>query len=302
MGAILFFKKKKKPEIRVKTKREIVLDYIKKLFFWVLGAFIVAVALEMFLLPNKIIDGGVIGISMMVSYITKWNLGLLIFCINIPFMLIAFRALGKKFIINTFVATALLSVATNIAVNLKPATNDLLLSTVFGGILLGLGVGLILRNNASLDGTEMLSIVLSKKFKVVSVGELLMGMNLFIYTAAGFLLGWDRALYSIMTYYVASKVIDTVLEGLDKAKSVRIVSDFSQEIGDSIMKELDISVTYMKTTGGYSKQEKILTFCVVNKFDMPKLKEVVHAVDPRAFIVTEDVHEVEGVRIKKKSH
>ena len=298
----MFFSKKKKPEIRVKTRREKAFDYIKKLFFWLAGAFIVAVALEMFLLPNKIIDGGVIGISMMVSYVTKWNLGLLIFCINIPFMLIALRSLGKKFIINTFIATALLSVATNVAINLQPATNDLLLATVFGGILLGLGVGLILRNNASLDGTEMLSIVLSKRFKIVSVGELLMGMNLFIYTAAGFLLGWERAMYSILTYFVASKVIDTVLEGLDKAKSVRIVSDCWEEIGDCIMKELNTSVTYIKSKGGYSKQEKILTFCVVNKFDIPKLKEVVHDIDPRAFIVTEDVHEVEGVRVKKKGH
>lgn len=298
----MFFSKKKKPEIRVKTRREKAFDYIKKLFFWLVGAFIVAVALEMFLLPNKIIDGGVIGISMMVSYVTKWNLGLLIFCINIPFMLIALRSLGKKFIINTFIATALLSVATNVTINLQPATNDLLLATVFGGILLGLGVGLILRNNASLDGTEMLSIVLSKRFKIVSVGELLMGMNLFIYTAAGFLLGWERAMYSILTYFVASKVIDTVLEGLDKAKSVRIVSDCWEEIGDCIMKELNTSVTYIKSKGGYSKQEKILTFCVVNKFDIPKLKEVVHDIDPRAFIVTEDVHEVEGVRVKKKGH
>lgn len=298
----MFFNKKKKPEIKIKTKKEIFIEYLKKIIFWTLGAFIVAVALEMFLLPNKIIDGGVIGISMMVTYITKWNLGLLIFCINIPFMLIALKALGKKFIIHTFIATAILSLATNIAVNLNPATDDLLLATVFGGILLGLGVGLILRNNASLDGTEMLSIVLSKRFKIVSVGELLMGMNLFIYTAAGFLLGWERAMYSILTYFVASKVIDTVLEGLDKAKSVRIVSEFWEEIGNTIMKELDTSVTYMKTKGGYSKQEKILTFCVVNKFDMPKLKEVVHDVDPKAFIVTEDVHEVEGVRIKKKSH
>lgn len=298
----MFFSKKKKPEIKVRTKKEIFIDYLKKALCWLLGTFIVAVALEMFLLPNKIIDGGVIGISMMVSYVTKLNLGLLIFCINIPFLLLAYKTLGRKFVINTFIATAMLSVATNLVVNLKPVTGDLLLATVFGGILLGLGVGLILRNNASLDGTEMLSIMISKMINIVSVGELLMGMNLFVYGAAGFLFGWDRALYSILTYYVASKVIDTVLEGLDKAKSVRIVSEFWEEIGDSIMKELDISVTYIKTKGGYSKQEKILTFCVVNKFDMPKLKEVVHTVDPRAFIVTEDVHEVEGVRIKKKGH
>ena len=297
----MFFTKKKAP-VKVKTKREIAKEYFKKIICWTLGAFIVAVALEMFLLPNKIIDGGVIGISMMISYITEWNLGALILVINIPFLLLAFKSLGKKFVINTFIATALLAVATNLTTGLQPVTGDLLLATVFGGILLGLGVGLILRNNASLDGTEMLSMVIAKRNQLVSVGQLLMGMNLFIYTAAGFLLGWDRALYSILTYYVASKVIDTVLEGLDKAKSVRIVSDYSREIGEAIMKELDVSVTYMKAMGGYSRQEKILTFCVVNKFDIPKLKEVVHSVDPRAFIVTEDVHEVEGVRVRKSCH
>lgn len=296
-----FFINKRKNTIKPKTLSQKIIDYTKKIFFWLVGTFIVAIALEMFLLPNKIIDGGVIGISMMLSYITKYNLGLLIFLINIPFILMAYKTLGKKFVINTFIATVMLSLATNLINHFQPLTEDLLLATVFGGILLGLGVGLILRNNASLDGTEMLSIMISKKLKILSVGELLMGMNLFIYTGAGFLFGWDRALYSVLTYYVASKVIDTVLEGLDKAKSVRIVSDYWREIGDCIMKELDISVTYMKTTGGYSKQEKMLTYCVVNKFDMPKLKELIHDVDPRAFIVTEDVHEVEGVRIKKSN-
>ena len=297
----MFLSKKRKPELKTKTTKELVLEFVKRFIFWVIGAFIVAVALEMFLLPNKIIDGGVIGISMMISYITDWNLGLLIFCINIPFILMALKSLGKKFIINTFAATVLLALATNIITGFEPVTHDLLLATIFGGMFLGLGVGLILRNVASLDGTEMLSIVFSKKFKILSVGELLMGMNLFIYTAAGFLLGWERAMYSILTYFVASKVIDTVLVGLDEAKSVRIVSDFSQEIGDSIMKELNVSVTYMKAKGGYSKQEKILTFCVVNKFDIPKLKDVVHDIDPKAFIVTENVHEVEGVRFKKSN-
>ena len=292
---------KKKPVVRVKTKKEIILEYIQKAFFLVVGAFIVAVALELFLLPNKITDGGVIGISMMVSHITKGNLGAIIFAINFPFVILAYKTLGRKFVFNTFFAITMLSIATNVVLRFDHVTDDLLLATIFGGILLGLGVGLILRNNASLDGTEMVSLRLSKKLKVVSVGELLMGMNLFVYAGAGLLFGWDRALYSVLTYYVASKVIDTVIEGLDKAKSVRIVSEFSREIGDSIMKELDISVTYMKTLGGYSRQEKILTYCIVNKFDMAKLKEVVHNVDPNAFIVTEDVHEVEGGRFRRKS-
>lgn len=297
----MFFQKKK-PAIRVKTKKEIVLEYIQKAFFLIIGAFIVAAALELFLLPNKIIDGGVIGVSMMVSHITKGNLGAIIFAINFPFVIMAYKNLGRKFVINTFFAITMLSIATNVVTRFNHVTEDLLLATIFGGILLGLGVGLILRNNASLDGTEMVSLKLAKKLKVVSVGELLMGMNLFVYAGAGFLFGWDRALYSILTYYVASKVIDTVIEGLDKAKSVRIVSDCSREIGDSIMKELDISVTYIKTTGGYSRQEKILTYCIVNKFDMAKLKEVVNNVDPHAFIVTEDVHEVEGGRFRRAKH
>ena len=291
-------KKKQKPS----SLKEIILSFIRRAFFMTIGAFIVAVALEMFLLPNKIIDGGVIGISMMMSYLTGGNLGLFILGINLPFVLFAYKTLGKKFVINTMFAISMLAIATNIVTKWGHITEDLLLVTIFGGILLGLGVGLILRNNASLDGTEMVSIDLSKRLKIVSVGELLMCINLFIYVGAGFLFGWDRAFYSILTYYVASKMIDAVLEGLDKAKSVRIVSDFSKDIGDAIMKELDVSVTYMKTLGGYSKKEKILTYCVVNKFDIPKLKEVVHGLDPSAFIVTEDVHEVEGVRFKRSHH
>ena len=293
----MFFQKKKPEKIK-KTKLQLAREYTIRALFIVLGAFITAAALETFLLPNNIIDGGVIGISMMVHYVMEWNLGLLIFCINIPFILIAWRKLGRKFVIQTFFATGMLAIATNVFHGFK-VTEDLLLSTVFGGIILGFGVGLILRNNASLDGTEMLSITISKKIKVLSVGELLMFINLFIYTAAGFLFGWERALYSILTYYIASQVIDTVIEGLDKSKSVRIVSEFYKEIGNEIMKELDTSVTYMKTVGGYSRQEKILTYCVVNKFEIAKLKDVVHSIDPRAFIVTEDVHEVEGVRVKK---
>ena len=209
--------KKKLPEPIKKTKIELVREYTLKAFFITLGAFIVAIGLEMFLLPNKIIDGGVIGVSMMISYLTKWNLGLLIFCINIPFILMALKNLGQKFVIQTFFATGMLAIATNI-MHGRQATEDLLLATVFGGIILGFGVGLILRNNASLDGTEMVSINLAKKLKIISVGELLMFINLFIYMGAGFLYGWDRALYSILTYYIASKVIDSVLEGLDKAK------------------------------------------------------------------------------------
>ena len=189
---MLFFKKKE--EKKIKSKKEIILSFLKRAIFLTIGAFIVAVALEMFLLPNEIIDGGVIGISMLATYLTHGNLGLFILGINIPFILIAYKTLGKKFVINTFFAIIMLSIATNVIAHTKPLTNDLLLVTIFGGILLGLGVGLILRNNASLDGTEMISLDLSKRLKIISVGALLMTINFFIYITAGFILGWERAL------------------------------------------------------------------------------------------------------------
>ena len=294
----MFSIRKKKPEVVKKTKRQIFSESVRRAFFITLGAFITAIALETFLLPNNIIDGGIIGISMMIHHITDWNLGLVIFCINVPFILMALQTLGKKFVIHTFFATGMLAIATNV-LDKYHVTEEPLLITVFGGIILGLGVGLILRNSACLDGTEIVSINLSRKFKVLSVGEILMCINFFIYLCAGRMFGWEKALFAILTYYIASRVIDTVLEGLDKSKSVRIVSEFYREIGDEIMKELDTSVTYMKAMGGYSRQEKILTYCVVNRFEMAKLKDIVHSIDPRAFLVTEDVHEVEGIRVKK---
>lgn len=294
----MFSSRKKKPEVMKKSKIQIFREYLRRAFFITLGAFITAVALESFLLPNDIIDGGIIGISMMVHHVTNWNLGLIIFCINVPFILMALQTLGKRFVMQTFFATCMLAIATNI-LDKYQVTEEPLLITVFGGIILGLGVGLILRHSACLDGTEIVSMNLSRKFKVLSVGEILMCINLFIYMGAGFMFGWEKALFAILTYYIASRVIDAVLEGLDKSKSVRIVSEYYKEIGEAIMKELDTSVTYMKTMGGYSKQEKILTFCVVNKFEMAKLKDIVHSIDPRAFLVTEDVHEVEGIRVKK---
>ena len=179
-------------------------------------------------------------------------------------------------------------------------TNVPYLATIFGGIVLGSGVGLILRNSASLDGTEILSIKLSKRFSFMSIGEFLMGFNLLIYTASGFLYGVDNAMYAIITYYIASKTIDVVITGFNTSKSVRIVSEYHKEIGQKIMKELDVSVTYIKTKGGYSGDEKILTYCVVSRLEMSKIKTIVKSIDKKAFLVIEDVHEVEGVRVKHK--
>lgn len=275
-----------------------VINQIVKLFFLAIGAFIAGFALEGFLIPNNMIDGGIVGISIMTSYITKANLGILILCINAPFIFLALKKLGKVFVAQTLFAIAMLGVSVNVFHN-HIATNDILLATVFGGVVLGIGVGTVLRHNAAMDGTEIISIRLSKKIGY-SIGEIIMFINIFIYTAAGFLYGWDRAMYSVLVYVITYRVIDIVIEGVNEAKSVTIISDKAEKIGNQLIKQLDIGVTYMKGRGGYSNVEKEIIYCVVSRLELTKLKELVQQTDKKAFLAVETVHEVEGVRIKEK--
>lgn len=273
------------------------LSQLKNIIFLAVGAMITAFALESFLVPNNIIDGGVIGISMIVSHITKWNLGLLILILNTPFIIMAFKKMGGKFVVQTAFANIILAVFLNIFHHYK-VTHDLLLATVFGGIILGLGVGIILKHEGSLDGTEMLSLVVSKKLGV-SVGEFIMGINVFIYLAAGKVFSWESAMYSIMTYFIASKVIDTVMEGFNSSKSVRIISDNASAIGEQLIERLDISVTYLQGIGGYTGQDKDLIYCVISRLELPKMIDIIKEIDPKAFVSVVDVHEVYGGRFRK---
>ena len=273
--------------------------FILKMLFITLGAFLAAFAIEGFLVPNQVIDGGIVGISMMISYLTNINLGILLFVLNVPFILLALKIYGKMFIFQTFYAVTVFSIFVGIVGGkIGIVTHDGLLVAVFGGMILGAGVGLVLRNNGSLDGTEILAITLTKKFPV-SVGEIIMFVNIFIYTCAGFVYGWDKAMYSTLTYFTASRVIDVVLQGLNEAKSIFVVSDKNYEIGANIMSQLDKSVTYIDAQGGYSHKDKKMLYCVVPRIELTKLKDIVNSIDPEAFIAIENVHEVDGKRVKK---
>ena len=235
---------------------------------------------------------------MMTSYITKLNLGAIIVLFNLPFLFLGYKKMGKMFVATVLYGVSMLGIFVNLIQNTQVTESDLL-ATVFGGIILGFGVGLILRNDGALDGTEILSISIAKKLGF-SVGEIIMFFNFFIYSAAGFLYGWDSAMYSILTYFIAYRVIDIVLEGLNSSKSIYIVTNFAKEIGDSIIKELNISVTYMKGKGGYSGKEQTIIYCVVSRLEIAKIKTLIRENDPSAFYFIQDVHEVEGIRVKKK--
>lgn len=272
--------------------------HIVNWFFMIIGAIIAGFALEGFLVPNNIIDGGIVGISIMASTITKVKLGLFIFIFNTPFILMALKKMGKMFVAQTLVSITVLAVSVTVFHD-HHITDDLLLATVFGGLALGTGVGLVLRCNAALDGTEMVAIRLAKKFGF-SIGEIIMFFNVFIFGLAGFLYGWDKAMYSVLTYFIAYKMIDVMIEGLSETKSIMIISDKSYEIGQVLIAKLDVTVTYMKGRGGYSGLDKTIVYCVIPKMELFKLKEMVKSIDSTAFIAIEDVHEVEGSRIKSK--
>lgn len=273
-------------------------NVIIRLFFLAFGAFIAGFGLEGFLIPNNMIDGGIVGISIMLNYITKLNLGVIILILNTPFMFLALKKLGKIFVAQALFAIAMLGISVNLFHH-HVATDDILLAMVFGGVTLGIGVGIVLKNSAAMDGTEILALRLAKRLGF-SIGEVIMFFNVFIYTAAGFLYGWDKAMYSVLVYFICYKVIDLVIEGVNEVKSITIVSDKSEKIGDNIIKKLDVGVTYLKGRGGYTGEEKEIIYCVVSRLELTKLKELVKSIDPRAFLAVESVHEVEGVRIKEK--
>ena len=281
---------------RKKTK----MDYVKKYSLIFLGAIITAIGLEIFLIPNNIIDGGIVGISIMASYLTKQPIGLFLVLFNLPFLYLGYKQIGKTFTISTLFAIISLAYWTTQIGAFFKITEDLFLAAVFGGLCLGVGVGLIIRYGGSLDGTEIVAIIMDKHCGF-SVGEIVMFMNLFILSSAGFIFGLDKAMYSIVTYFIAAKVIDVVIQGVDESKGVMIVTDEWQEISDAIMARLGRGVTILHGEGGYSGDPKKVLYCVITRLEVEKLKGIVSEKDDNAFVTINEVHDVIGGRFKKKA-
>ena len=280
------------------SKNKTLLNNFLSFLLITVGATLAAIALEIFLVPNNIIDGGIIGISIIVSYITKIKLSVLTFVLNIPFLILGYKQLGKSFLIKAAYAMIVLSLLLE---ELKPVpelTNDVLLATVFGGLLLGIGVGFVIKFGACLDGTEVVAILINKKTSF-SVGQVVMFLNFFIYSTAGFLFGWDRALYSILTYFITFKIIDMVSEGFEQAKAAMIITNHGEEIANSIYKHLGRTVTMLEGEGLISGK-KVVLYAVVTRIEIPELKRIVAADDYSAFVTITDVNEIVGKHIKKK--
>ncbi|WP_123043825.1 YitT family protein [Cohnella candidum] len=274
-------------------------EIVRRIFFIMLGAILVAFALETFLINNSIIDGGITGISIMSSYLSHVPVGIFLFVLNLPFLLVGYKTIGKTFALSTLLGVATLSVTTSLLHSWKPFTEDTFLAAVFGGILLGVGTGIVIRAGGSLDGTEIVAILVNKKTPF-SVGETVMFINFFILGSAGFVYSLDRALFSLIAYYIAFKAIDLTIEGFDESKSVWIISDNYREIGSTIVDRLGRGVTYLNGEGGYSGDDKKVIFVVINRLEEAKLKSIVTELDEHAFLAVGNIHDVKGGRFKKK--
>ncbi|QAY66912.1 YitT family protein [Paenibacillus protaetiae] len=275
------------------------LEIVKRILFITIGAVMMGVALELFLVNNSVIDGGVTGISIMLSHLTGMSYGIFIVILNLPFLVLGFKQIGKTFVFSTLYGIVIMSITTQILHHHAPFTEEKLLAVLFGGMILGAGVGLVMRFGGSLDGTEIVAILLSKKTNM-SVGQIVMIINVFIFIAAGFVFKWDSAMYSMITYYIAIKLIDIVVDGLEESKSVMIISNEYEEISDTINSRLGRSTTFIMARGGYSREETQVIYCVVTRVELAKLKSLVHDVDPRAFLSIQSVSDVHGSNFAKK--
>lgn len=277
-----------------------VLRALLQIFLVVLGIFSAAFGLKGFLLSSHFIDGGVTGVSMLLANIFGVPLSLLILLINLPFIALGYRQVGAKFAIRSTLAIGGLS-ACLAFVHFPDVTPDKLLTAVFGGFFIGAGIGLAIRGGAVLDGTEIAALLISKSTQILRVGDVILVLNIFIFAAAAFFLGIEPALYSILTYFAASKTVDFLLHGIEEYTAIIIISEHSQAIRQAIIGFLDRSVTVYKGRGGLSNAERDILYCVVTRLEIGKVRSTVRALDPDAVMMTHPLSDAEGGLFKSKA-
>lgn len=269
----------------------------------VLGILSAGMGLKGFLLSSKFIDGGVTGISMLVAEITGTPLSILIFVINMPFLFLGYKRLGISFAIKSAFAIAGLSLCLAF-VHFPDVTHDKLLTAVFGGFFIGVGIGLAIKAGAVLDGTEIAALLVSKQTQILKVSDVILLLNVVIFTAALFFLGVESALYSILTYLSASQMIEFILNGIEKYTGITVVSVKGEAIRKAVTK-MGRGVTVYEGKSGYGKDGHIndardIIFTVATRFEIPAIKREILSIDPTAFIVQHSVDDTTGGLIKRK--
>jgi uncharacterized membrane-anchored protein YitT (DUF2179 family) len=251
-----------------------------------------------FLFSSRFIDGGVTGLSMLVADATRAPLWLLVVLFNVPFIALGYRQIGRAFAFRSMFGIGLLSLILA-TVHYPDVTPDLVLTAVFGGFFIGAGIGLAIRGGAVLDGTEIAALLVSRRSGMLRVGDVILGMNVLLFSAALLVLGVEEALYSILTYFTASKMIDFILHGLEEFTAITIVSDHHAELREAITGQLGRGVTVLKGEGGVSGATRDVLLCVVTRLEIGRVKSIVRGIDRSAFLVTHALSDAEGGVVRR---
>ncbi|MEH7115950.1 YitT family protein [Neobacillus vireti] len=275
------------------------LKFILRGLMVIIGGFIAAYGLETVLIPNNVSDGGVTGLSIVGSELFDLPLGVLIAIINLPFIWLGYQQIGKSFALFSIIGIASLGIGTSL-MHHTPAIieGDTLLITVVGGIILGFGMGLALRNGGALDGIDMLAVLLSRRLPF-GTSDLILFLNIFVFIFVSIVFGLQGAILSAIAYYIASKVIHIVEEGLSGSKTFQIITTQPAIMVETIRDRLGRSATYKEAYGGFSHEKFKEITCVINRLEETKLKEIINEIDPKAFVTVYDVAEVKGGNFKK---
>jgi uncharacterized membrane-anchored protein YitT (DUF2179 family) len=269
-----------------------------------MGVISAGFGLKGFLLPNSFVDGGATGISLLLQQVTGIPLSFLLILVNAPFVLLGYTQIGKNFVLKTSLAIGLLALV--VAYFPYPViTSDKLLISVFGGFFLGLGIGLAVRGGGVLDGTEILAIYVSRRTSL-TIGDVILVFNVFIFSVAAYLLGIEIALYAILTYLAASKTVDFVIEGIEEYTGVTIISPKADEISNMIIKKMGRGVTLYKGSGGYGKGglkrfDQDIVYTVITRLEIARLQSEMDVIDPNAFMVMHSIRDTKGGMIKKRA-
>lgn len=275
---------------------------IKEYFFIIIGVFSAGFGLKGFLLPNNFIDGGATGVSLLIENLSNIPLGYLLIVVNLPFLILGARTINRKFAIRSIIAITFLAVVVHF-LEYPTVTDDKLLIAVFGGFFLGLGIGMSMRGGAVIDGTEVLAIYLSRKFSL-TIGDVLLLINIFIFSFGAYVLSVETALYAILTYLSAAKTVDFVVDGVEEYVGVTIISEKHEAIRVMIIEKLRRACTIYAGKGGYGKRgdsyDKDIIFTVITRLEMARLETEIDKIDKKAFIIMGMVKDLRGGMIKKK--
>ena len=275
---------------------------IKEYFFIIIGVFSAGFGLKGFLLPNNFIDGGATGVSLLIENLSNIPLGYLLIVVNLPFLILGARTINRKFAIRSIIAITFLAVVVHF-LEYPTVTDDKLLIAVFGGFFLGLGIGMSMRGGAVIDGTEVLAIYLSRKFSL-TIGDVLLLINIFIFSFGAYVLSVETALYAILTYLSAAKTVDFVVDGVEEYVGVTIISEKHEAIRVMIIEKLRRACTIYAGKGGYGKSgdsyDKDIIFTVITRLEMARLETEIDKIDKKAFIIMGMVKDLRGGMIKKK--